>query len=293
MNRKKVVLASFIFASGILLNSCSKNDNLMGDGSQNSSTLNTPIQSDAVADNIYTNLSASVESDVLMLNLNNFQNLNMKSGNKDFPCKVISIDHPDTNNYPKVITINYGSGCSVIFGDDTITRSGKIIITTTNKLYIPGAQYNIIFDNYRENNVQVAGKFIVSFLGLNSAGNLEMTDSLIGGKLIINDTLTYTRNSVTTFEWYRAPDPFNDTIFINGSMSGINSMGQNYNNVIAKTLKLVRCPELWQRWVIVDGQVVSTIDSTSTSTNYSSTGCVEYANINNGNKMSHYRIRNH
>jgi hypothetical protein len=293
MNRNQIVSAIILIATGTLLNSCRKNNNMMGDGSQNSSQALTANQFDAVADNIYTGLSASVESDVMMLNLNGFQNLSLKSRNGGFKCRVVSIDHPDTTYYPKIITIDYGSGCSVKFADDSIFRQGKIVIVTTNKLYVPGAQHSITFDNYRENNVLVEGIFKVSYIGLDSEGNLELTDSLIGGKLTINDTITYTRSSVTTFQWFRAPDPFNDTIFVNGFSSGINTAGQNYSNQIVRTLKLVRCTEIWSRWVIVEGEVVSTVGSTSTTTNYSNTGCLEFADITQGGKTSLMRIRNH
>jgi hypothetical protein len=293
MRKIRVVLIAILIASGISFMSCRKNDNLRGDNPLNSLQNNYSEQYDAIADNMYAGIGASVESEVMMLNLNSFQNLSMKSANCEFACRIVTIDHPDTLNYPKIITIDYGTGCSVVFRDDTITRAGKIVITTTDKFYIPGSQHIVTFNNYRENNILVEGTFKTSFIGLDSNRYLEFSDTLVGGKLTINDTDTYTRNSVMNFQWYRAPDPFNDTVFISGSMNGINTNGENYSSQVVKKLKLVRCHELLHRWVIVDGQVVMIVGGNESTFNYTNTGCIGNANIQQGDQVYHISIRSH
>ncbi len=288
----KVVLKVLIVTTLILLSSCDMRDNMLNDRSQNTAPNNS-LQVDALADEIYSGLSASVGSELMMVSLNDFQNLDLKSANHDFTCRVVSIDHPDSTYFPKIITIDYGAGCSVIFGNDTLTRSGKIVMTSTNKFNIKGAQQIIVFDKYIENGIEIDGTFKMNYLGADSAGNLVLDDSLIGGKLVINDTATYTRNSVTTFEWYRAPDPYNDTIYMSGSASGINSKGENYSSIIVKKLKLVRCTELWNQWVIIDGEVTNTVNGVESTINYTSTNCTNYAETNQKGKVHHFRIWHH
>ncbi|MEL6851533.1 MAG: hypothetical protein AAFP92_23630, partial [Bacteroidota bacterium] len=82
-----------------------------------------------------TDRSASART---MTSSNSFLTLTQNSG-----CPTIT--HDSVN---KVITVDFGTSCT---GPNGVVRSGKVIVTYTKRLYIPGAVLNISLDNYTVN----------------------------------------------------------------------------------------------------------------------------------------------
>lgn len=76
----------------------------------------------------------------------------------DYPCAVVTITSTN-GTFPKTITVDFGSGCTDRRG---ITRRGKIIITMTDRLYVPGATMTAIHDGFYVNNTKVEGEFTYS-----------------------------------------------------------------------------------------------------------------------------------
>jgi hypothetical protein len=283
------VSAMFTIVTVLLFSSCTDRG-LNGDEVLLSTTDLELAQDEAMADAIFEETDAIAETEVVALE-ESFSGLTSKSATDEIVCEIISVDHPDSVSFPKIITIDYGDGCTTIFKDDTITRSGKIIVTLTQRAFIAGSQRIITFENYFVNGVKIEGVRTVTFAGLNENSLLQYNITLEGGKLTYNDTLYCTRNSEHTREWYRGQTPLYDTVYVSGISSGINVLGENYSRSITEKLKLGQCEDFRRYWVILDGVVVTTIGDTETIIDYSNGGCDGTVTVIRGNENHELKFR--
>ncbi len=247
-----ILAVFFLFA--VALVSCTKDDSpatLPDDEVQ-------LAEDDAIVDEIFEEVDNIVESEVYELDQNGYQSVSFKSATEDV-CKVVSVDHPDSTNFPKVITIDYGEGCSTVINGDTITKSGKIIIEVTNRWFWPGASRTITFEDYYVNNIKIEGTRTITNEGFNNDGHLQFHITLVDGKLTVNDTLFYTRESDRTRTWVITLNPLTDTVYVTGTMSGTNFRGLDYTRETIEPLTILRCPDFFYAWKIVSGQVLATV----------------------------------
>ncbi|MBN1597206.1 MAG: hypothetical protein JW894_02845 [Bacteroidales bacterium] len=230
---------------------------------------------DVVADYLFENADKKVESTIIELEQNGYQTDTEKSvpEEEDFVCQVITVDHPDSTCFPKVITIDYGDGCSIVFNGDTITRKGKIIITITDRRFVIGSQVITTFEEYFINDVQIEGTRTITFNGLNESGYEEFAMTLEDGRLTFGDGSVYTRDANGTRELDRERIRRNDTVYLSGSMEGINTEGQEYTRTITRKLMLIHCEEYHYRWTIVAGEIVSTLDDVETVVDFGDGSC--------------------
>jgi hypothetical protein len=271
--------------------SCSKDD-ATGDISGTDITL---AQDDAYADALYDEVDNFVVTELVTLDAGGYSTAMLKSAVEE-TCYTVTVDHPDLTTFPKVITIDFGAGCSVVFNGDTITREGQIIITITNRWYITGAEHSITFNNFYINGVRLEGTRTLTNLGMNIRNHFELRVVLEAGKVTFNDTAWVTRDAEHVREWSRQLNPMNDTLWITGSASGVNILGENYSRVIVEPLILIRCADAQYRWVIADGVVEITNSVRGSSTiDYSNSGCSGDVIIGkNGNEFQyHFRYRYH
>lgn len=298
MRSKKIVYLSILAAFlGLIVFSCNQNKDIAGNDIQLTNADVSQAGNDATSDNIYDDVDGTVESQLTNLQSTDFQTNTQKSAEDvDYPCLVVTVDHPDTTFFPKVITLDYGEGCTKIFKNDTITKKGKIIIKLTDRMWVPGAKRIITFDNFYINNIKVEGTRTITFNGLNADSLLDYDITLVGGKLIFNDTLQYTRESQLKREWYRAPNPMDDIVYLSGSITGTNLQGENYSRMITDKLMLIHCFDYGRRWTIVAGTVVCTVGTTETTIDYGNGSCESTAYVErNGQKrefQNRIRFRN-
>lgn len=267
-----LIPAGFIASIAIFLVSCERNDPSPSPISMSSADI-TLAQDDIVADDIYNEIDADVLSEIQVLEENDYQIISLKSTDDEFPCLVVTVDHPDTTRFPKLITFDYGNGCTFIINGDTITKKGAVLVTLTDKFYHPGAQRIITFREFYMNEVKVEGTITSTFNGINEDELLEHTMTLEGGKLIYDESTVYTRDARYKKEWLRSRTPIEDTLYISGSNWGVNLKGEDYSRVIVEELILAHCPSYGRRWVIIDGEVVSTVGEIETIIDYSDGGC--------------------
>ncbi|MBN1791858.1 MAG: hypothetical protein JW830_15265 [Bacteroidales bacterium] len=288
--KKKGILSVLMLALAtalFFLPSCSRED----DGTISETDL-ALAQDEAYADAVYTEIDNMVVSEITTLDGNAYLNPGLKSTGDEEPCYSVTVDHPDSTRFPKVITIDYGDGCTVVFRDDTITRKGQIIITITDRWFMPGAENRVTFNDFYFNDIKVEGTRTITNLGINDKGNLEMGILLEEGKIVFNDTTWMTREADHVREWIRNRTPQNDTVIITGSAHGINVLGQEYSRNITEPLVLVHCRDYKWRWVIVDGTVEITNSVTGASTiDYSAEGCDGTVIINKNGYRHNYEFR--
>ncbi len=296
MRRKNLFLLIVLAGlAGLFIVACEKGDTPVNTLTAEDIAL---AQDDAAADDIYTEIDASVLEKISELENSDYQVVTEKSGTDDFPCLIITVDYPDSTRFPKVITLDYGEGCTVIFHNDTITKKGEIIITITEKCFVVGSQHIVTFEDFYVNDVKVEGILTTTFNGINNAQLLEYDVQLEDGKLIFYDESTgtsreYTREADLLKEWYRDPVPVEDSIYLSGSMWGVNVAGDNYTCTITEKLTLAHCPDYRRRWVIVDGQIVCLKGDEERTIDYSDGGCDGTAEVIGDGERYRIRIREH
>jgi hypothetical protein len=294
-NKKSLLVLMLSAAIGVLLiPSCSKDNS----GAISSKDV-TSAQDEIYANALFDEVDNTVVSNVTTLSGMGFSNLNVKSTDCDSnDCMRITVDHPDSVSFPKVVTLDFGEGCTRIFKDDTIVYKGQIIVTLTDHWFVKGSQHIVTFNNFYINGVKLEGTRTITNKGLNDKNHFELGIVLTGGKVIFNDTAILTRESNHVREWIRSYNPLNDTMLVTGSASGINIQGEQYERIITSPLILVRCQDVKWRWVIVKGTIQITNSVTGVSTiDYTSTGCEGSVVLNkNGfhlNMPFRYKHHNH
>ncbi|TAF68857.1 MAG: hypothetical protein EAZ58_07985 [Flavobacterium sp.] len=71
-------------------------------------------------------------------------------------CATITVDNLTTNVFPKVIMIDFGTGCTT----NNITRKGKLKITLSGLVSTPKATMKIERENYYVNGLKVEGTIV-------------------------------------------------------------------------------------------------------------------------------------
>jgi hypothetical protein len=270
----------------LLIPSCSKDD--AGNMSDADLAL---AQDEAYADALYEEVDNMVITEISALDGNQYIDGGTKSTSDDI-CRTITVDHPDTTWFPKIVTVDYGDGCTMVFNDDTITRKGKIIITLTDRWFKPGAEHIVTFSDFYINGIKIEGIRTITNMGLNEDLHLQMGIKLEQGKIIFNDTAWMTREADHVREWILHLNPQNDTVLITGTASGINIKGETYERLITEPLVMVHCTDYHWRWVIVDGTIqITTGESAITTLDYSSSGCDGTVVVNKNGVHHNYRFK--
>ena len=101
---------------------------------------------EAVSDAVFEDIFNSVDDATIALD-DAMKNGDSKSAslNTGDDCPAVTVEHPSTGIWPKVITIDYGTGCTGFFDN---TRSGRIIIEVTGPRRMEGSKRTVTFDDY-------------------------------------------------------------------------------------------------------------------------------------------------
>ncbi|MBN2482371.1 MAG: hypothetical protein JXB19_11560 [Bacteroidales bacterium] len=252
--KTKSLFSTLLFAvagTAVMFNACSKDDERITE------TDITLAQDEVYIDALYNEVDNLAENAVRTIDLNDYRSAMMKSTDET-PCVVITVDRPDDLMFPKIITIDYGEGCSVIFRDDTITYRGQIIITVTERFMIQGAQRIVTFNDFYINGAKIEGIRTITNLGLNDEGHHETAVRLENGKITFADGSWISRDTEILREWIRKEDWIEDTIYITGSSYGTNALGEQYVREISEPVMMIHCYEYHYRWVRVAGTVTVT-----------------------------------
>jgi len=151
-------------------------------------------------------------------------------------CPVITVTRPTTGIWPKIVTIDYGTGCA---GFNDNTRSGKILIEVTGPRLTTGSKRTVTFVNYFFNNIKVEGTKVLETKGYNTNKNLIILVKLTGGKLTLPDGKTIERTIDHQREWTAGlltKNIWDDECLITGTATGKNINGVDYKNTIVTAL---------------------------------------------------------
>jgi hypothetical protein len=234
--RKIIPILLFLSLGFFLFNSCQKEA-----GNPFSEDDLNMVEDDALAEAIFSDVMESVNTATNMIDDMLYGSGSLKSMTTG--CPTISVDKPDTENWPKIITIDWGEGCEGFYGQ---TRSGMIKITITGRYRTPGTSRTIEFFDYYFNGIHVEGTKTVTNNGRNENENLTFTATLEGGRITIpakddgSDDIVLTKSFTKTREWAEGENtfnPFDDVYFITGSATGTNFKGMTYNRTIQVPLE--------------------------------------------------------
>jgi hypothetical protein len=169
---------------------------------------------DAVSDAVYEDVFNTADNASIILDkMLTGKSLEAKSGTAvSDSCPAITITHPTDAIWPKVITIDYGTGCA---GLNDNVRKGKIVIEVTGPRLTLGSKRTVTFVDYYFNDIKVEGTKVLENMGYNSNQNLLVSVTLTGGKLTLPDGKTietgrnindvvYTNTITTALQWKRA-----------------------------------------------------------------------------------------
>ena len=149
-------------------------------------------------------------------------------------CGNITVTPPDLLVFPKVVTADFGTGCT---DDDGKFKQGKVIMTV-GAFWEPNASIIVTYDNYYEDNVKIEGQFV--FVNLSSpdaailridAQSIKLTDPN-GYSFAFSGDQTYTQTAGHA-SWWDAND---DVYEVTGSIFSTLTNGETVDWLIQTPL---------------------------------------------------------
>ena len=151
-------------------------------------------------------------------------------------CPTVTFAQPK-GTWPNTITLDYSdAGCT----SNGRTYKGKVTITQTNEMKVPGATRTFAFDNFFIEGIQIEGSRTVTNAGLNADNQPYFT--IVADETLTfpdGDQATHTANRTRTMtEGFGTSTRVDDVWTIEGSASGVNRNGNEYT--VSITTPLVR-----------------------------------------------------
>jgi hypothetical protein len=181
------------FSAAVLITSCKKDAN-NNTGTDPNTKAATMTDSSTVADNVYSdvleNAFISTVDNASVWNISKIQHgqtatnsvSSSAAAQSNFGCAIYSFDDSVPNEYPKVLTVDFGSGCTSL---DGVRRSGKIIYTfDIAPLITPGATVSVTFENYTVNGYGIVGTYSIANNSTDGGPYVFVTD-------VSNGVITY------------------------------------------------------------------------------------------------------
>jgi hypothetical protein len=246
---------------------------------------------DAVSDAVFEDVFSTADNASIMLD-------NMQAGKSDFSksgavavtdsCPTVTVTHPTDAIWPKVITVDYGTGCA---GLNDNVRKGKIVIEVTAPRMTLGSKRTITFVDYYFNDIKVEGTKVLENKGYNDNQNLIVSVILTNGKLTLPDGKTIERTMAHQREWTAGlltRNIWDDECLITGTATGKNINGVAYNNTITTALQWKRVCKF-----IVAGVIRMERDGKpAIELNYGTGECDAKANVTVGGESKEILLRN-
>jgi hypothetical protein len=240
----------------------------------------------AVSDAVFEDISNTIDVADFTLDSYHDGTKGMSAAVTD-SCPSVTIDHPTDAIWPKIITIDYGSGCTGFYDN---TRSGKIIIAVTGPRKNLGSKRTITFDNYFFNGIKVEGTKTVENIGYNNNQNMVFSVKLTDGKLTLPNGSVIERSVDHQREWvagFNTKNIWDDEVLITGTSSGVNINGVAYTNTITTALHWTRACKF-----IVSGVVdIQREGKDSIILDYGTGNCDAVATVTKGGETREITLR--
>jgi hypothetical protein len=225
--KTKLFLLMTAFAV-LMLAACNKTDSI----DQTSVDL---ADDEAVSDAVFEDVFNSVDDADLLLD-GMAKSGDSKGGVLSQGCPNVTVSPTEPGVWPKVITIDFGTGCTGLYEQ---TRAGKMVVTISGPRTETGSKRTVEFQNYFFNGIKVEGTKVVENMGLNTNQNRVMKVTLTDGKLTLPDGKVMEREMEHEKEFIAGAGTLNkwdDECLITGTASGVNINGVAYTNTIKTAL---------------------------------------------------------
>lgn len=175
-------------------------------------------------------------------------------------CPAITIDSSATNGWPRILTIDYGTGCTDSI--DGKIRKGKVICKFYSRWNTIPSKVKVTLLNYYVNNVSYAADSIT----ISHDAATTFTNTIYKGKCTgSNWNLEWaaTRTTSQTAGSNTPLDPYDDVFQITGNADGKNRNGLAYKiNITSAIIKRSSCSwiESGKMDLTPDGMATRTVD---------------------------------
>ena len=181
-------LLATIMVTALVFSACKKQDDNSSGAEGKEEFATVASQSDATAevvfDDVFNNV-LGVNSEVGIGGTGVFGRVDVSSGSTNrvegvdsITCYAVTTKQLSATRFPLQIAIDFGTGCT---GRDGRTRKGKIIVTYTGHLFIPGNSATTTFDGYYIENIKVEGTHKLTNTG--TTDKKSYTTQIINAKL--------------------------------------------------------------------------------------------------------------
>ena len=272
-----LIITSFVM---FLFSSCSKDS-----GTIDQVSLDL-ADDDAISNAVFEDVFNSVDNADIIFNSMMKGEAKSVSAIGD-TCPVITITHLSDGIWPKVITLDFGAGCTGLFDN---TRSGKIIITVSSARNQAGSKRTVAFENYYHNGIKVEGTKETENLGPNSSQNPVISNKLINGKMTFPDGKIVERSFEHQREWVAGVltrNIWDDEFLITGVARGKNAKGLTYTNTIITALRRTRAC----RFVVSGIVKIERDGATAVQINYGDGECDAKATVTRGDETKEILLR--
>jgi hypothetical protein len=239
MKKMKAFRLPLLLAGSILfiLSSCDKEK-------ETEAIDTSPAELEATYDDAFEEVDAIVESTMNYFN-ENARVAETEEENDLIRCGIKTHDYEN-----KIITIDFGDGCE---GWGGRIRKGKIIITYTDRKFVPGSVWTITFEDFYINDIQVEGLRTCTNVSTSFEDDPSFNITLENGKLTWPDGTFAEREANHTRTWIRMGSPLRDEITLIGSASGTNRRGVAYTVTIVSMLRFKRACWATRIFIPVEG----------------------------------------
>jgi hypothetical protein len=263
MKTGKIILWLFFFVAAVSLSLSSCKKDSSGSGNPLTSQQTIQVQNSDAQDALADKTEEDIDNNLEELQNNYYVVATSKSFDAGTPTNtvVITVDHPDTITFPKVITINYYT-YKDSSANESIIKNGKITITVSKNVPNHARLFSrvFVFTNFSvttdSTTIIINGtrtvtraKDAIKFNGITSA-RISVTDNITANMSFavattgITDTLKFTRvvnkvriavsyfkNASLTGLNFKHIDS-SDTLTYSGTVTGINEKGDAYTKAI-------------------------------------------------------------
>lgn len=250
MKLKNFLLSAAVIATAAGFTSCKKDAN-----SSSSPEIESTFEiagNLAISDNLNSDAEYVLNEAAIDNNFAGNTPVNASSSLDVLGCATVTVT--PLQGFPKVITIDFGTGCSENVGG--ITRSGKIMVALSDSLRKSGSVAVMTFDNYFVSGFKKEGK--LTWTNTSQGGTRSWERKCEEGKITAPGGRYWfhegTQNVVQT---RGAATPFNlldDVYSITGGNTVINSEGKSRTSTITEALeKKVICANIDMGKIKIEG----------------------------------------
>jgi len=188
------------------------------------------------------------------------------------------LDDATAGKWPKTLTLDFDSACT---GQDGRVRSGKVIMTISNYILLPGSTVTITLDGYSINGIQLEGTKVITNLS-NSNGFAYQTQVTGGAVTLDSLTFGYTCNkTITQTEGTGTPFDTDDDFY---SGTGTASLTYPDGATVTYTVKEDLVKALACAW-IGQGKAAVTFNQLAATIDYGKGICDDSVTISIGDKI--------